>query len=77
MGRGQHVPLQHNVSHLQPKMHVHFVSNVDGTHVAEVLKKVDPEKTLFIVASKTFTTQVGAFSPGRAEQQSQKSLVGP
>ncbi|WP_026232071.1 glucose-6-phosphate isomerase [Neolewinella persica] len=36
---------------------VHFVSNIDGTHLAEVLKKVDPETTLFLVASKTFTTQ--------------------
>jgi len=36
---------------------LHFVSNVDGTHIAETLKKVDPETTLFIVASKTFTTQ--------------------
>jgi len=35
----------------------HFVSNVDGTHIAETLKKVDPETTLFLVASKTFTTQ--------------------
>ncbi|RPI47119.1 MAG: glucose-6-phosphate isomerase, partial [Betaproteobacteria bacterium] len=35
----------------------YFVSNVDGTHLAEVLKAVDPETTLFIVASKTFTTQ--------------------
>ncbi len=35
----------------------HFVSNVDGTHLAECLKRVDPETTLFIVASKTFTTQ--------------------
>jgi glucose-6-phosphate isomerase len=36
---------------------VHFVSNVDGTHMAEALKKLDPETALFIVASKTFTTQ--------------------
>lgn len=36
---------------------VHFVSNVDGTHIAETLKKVNPETTLFIIASKTFTTQ--------------------
>lgn len=36
---------------------VHFVSNVDGTHLAEVLRKLNPETTLFIVASKTFTTQ--------------------
>lgn len=35
----------------------HFVSNVDGSHIAEVLKKVNPETTLFIIASKTFTTQ--------------------
>ncbi len=34
-----------------------FVSNVDGTHMAETLKKVKPERTLFLVASKTFTTQ--------------------
>lgn len=36
---------------------IHFVSNIDGTHMAEVLKKVKPETTLFIIASKTFTTQ--------------------
>uniref|UniRef100_A0A915DPJ8 Glucose-6-phosphate isomerase n=1 Tax=Ditylenchus dipsaci TaxID=166011 RepID=A0A915DPJ8_9BILA len=36
---------------------VHFVSNIDGTHLAEVLKKVSPATTLFIIASKTFTTQ--------------------
>lgn len=36
---------------------VHFVSNVDGTHIAETLKKLHPEDTLFLVASKTFTTQ--------------------
>ncbi|MCK9563125.1 MAG: glucose-6-phosphate isomerase [Bacteroidales bacterium] len=35
----------------------HFVSNVDGTHIAETLKGVNPETTLFIIASKTFTTQ--------------------
>jgi glucose-6-phosphate isomerase len=34
-----------------------FVSNVDGTHIAETLKKVDAERTLFLIASKTFTTQ--------------------
>ena len=38
-------------------LNVHFVSNIDGTHLAEVLLKVNPETTLFIVASKTFTTQ--------------------
>ena len=35
----------------------HFVSNIDGTHIAETLKLCDPERTLFIIASKTFTTQ--------------------
>lgn len=35
----------------------HFVSNVDATHIAEVLQKIDPETTLFLIASKTFTTQ--------------------
>ncbi len=38
-------------------INLHFVSNVDGTHIAETLKKVNPETTLFIIASKTFTTQ--------------------
>ncbi|XP_050671267.1 glucose-6-phosphate isomerase [Leptidea sinapis] len=36
---------------------VHFVSNIDGTHLAEVLKRLNPETALFIIASKTFTTQ--------------------
>lgn len=39
------------------RLNMHFVSNVDGTHIAETLKKVDPETTLFLIASKTFTTQ--------------------
>ncbi len=38
-------------------LNLHFVSNVDGTHIVEVLKKVNPETTMFLVASKTFTTQ--------------------
>ncbi|MEW6312464.1 MAG: glucose-6-phosphate isomerase [Pseudomonadota bacterium] len=38
-------------------LRAHFVSNVDGTHLAETLKQLDPETTLFIVSSKTFTTQ--------------------
>ncbi|MCK6578612.1 MAG: glucose-6-phosphate isomerase [Anaerolineae bacterium] len=41
----------------KPDLHMHFVSNVDGTDIAEVLKQVSPETTLFLVASKTFTTQ--------------------
>lgn len=35
----------------------YFVSNIDGTHIAETLKKVTPDETLFLIASKTFTTQ--------------------
>src|SRR6201992_50622 len=37
-------------------MKLHFVSNIDGTHIAEALKDSDPETTLFLIASKTFTT---------------------
>ena len=36
---------------------VHFVSNVDGAHLGDTLKSLDPARTLFLVASKTFTTQ--------------------
>jgi glucose-6-phosphate isomerase len=38
-------------------LHLHFVSNVDGTQIIETLKELDPETTLFLIASKTFTTQ--------------------
>lgn len=38
-------------------LHIHFVSNVDGTHITETLRGLDPETTLFLVVSKTFTTQ--------------------
>jgi len=41
----------------QPHLRAHFVSNVDGTHIAETLRDLDPERVLFLVASKTFTTQ--------------------
>ena len=40
-----------------PALTVHFVSNIDGTHIAETLKQLDPATTLFMIASKTFTTQ--------------------
>jgi len=40
-----------------PDINMHFVSNIDGTHISETLKKIDPATTLFIVASKSFTTQ--------------------
>ena len=45
--------LQFYKNHLK----VHFVSNVDGDHVNEIIKKLNPETTLFVIASKTFTTQ--------------------
>lgn len=41
----------------KPGLRPHFVSNIDGTHLVETLKTLDPETTLFIIASKTFTTQ--------------------
>lgn len=41
------------LQHIQP----YFVSNIDGTDLAETLKKINPEETLFLIASKTFTTQ--------------------
>ena len=40
-----------------PDLEIFFVSNVDGTHISETLKKLNPETTLFFIASKTFTTQ--------------------
>ncbi|WP_207478072.1 glucose-6-phosphate isomerase [Arenibaculum pallidiluteum] len=40
-----------------PDLRMHFVSNVDATHIAETLKRCDPARTLFVIASKTFTTQ--------------------
>jgi len=41
----------------QSNLNIHFVSNIDGTHISETLKKINPETTLFMIASKTFTTQ--------------------
>ena len=41
----------------QENLQVHYVSNIDGTHIIETLKPLNPETTLFIIASKTFTTQ--------------------
>ena len=40
-----------------PRLNMHFISNIDGAHVKEALENLNPETTLFIVASKTFTTQ--------------------
>jgi glucose-6-phosphate isomerase len=41
----------------QPGLSVHFLSNIDGTHITEILRSLNPETTLFLIASKTFTTQ--------------------
>src|SRR5260221_1333556 len=46
----------------------HFISNVDGTHLAETVKHLDPETTLFIIASKTFTTQETMTNAGSAKK---------
>lgn len=45
------------LKHFKTRLNVHFVSNVDGNHLAEIVKNLNPETTLFIIASKTFTTQ--------------------
>lgn len=45
------------LKHFKTRLNVHFVSNVDGNHLVEVVKNLNPETTLFIIASKTFTTQ--------------------
>merc|ERR1711892_355602 len=52
---------------------VHFISNVDGTHAAEVLKKLNAETTLFVIASKTFTTQETITNANTAKQWFLKS----
>lgn len=45
------------LKYYKTRLNLHFVSNIDGTHIVETLKQLNPETTLFIVASKTFTTQ--------------------
>ncbi len=45
------------LKHYNTKLNLHFVSNVDGTHISETVKNLNMETTLFIIASKTFTTQ--------------------
>jgi len=52
----------------RPRLRVHFVSNVDATHLLETLKPLDPARTLFIVASKTFTTQETMTNAGSARR---------
>ncbi|MCH2033803.1 MAG: glucose-6-phosphate isomerase [Tenacibaculum sp.] len=46
-----------SLKYYRNKLNVHFVSNVDGDHVSEVIKDLNPETTLFVIVSKTFTTQ--------------------
>ncbi|RYF73822.1 MAG: glucose-6-phosphate isomerase, partial [Cytophagaceae bacterium] len=52
----------------RPNLRVHFVSNVDGVHIYETLQQVRPETTLFMIASKTFTTQETMTNAGSARQ---------
>jgi glucose-6-phosphate isomerase len=54
---GPHLVVDALRPYWQPGISAHFVSNVDGTHLAETLRKIKAESTLFCVASKTFTTQ--------------------
>ena len=56
---------------------VRFVSNVDGTHIAEATRDLDPEETLFIVASKTFTTQETMTNAQSAKEWALKKLGNP
>ncbi|MGH1402639.1 MAG: glucose-6-phosphate isomerase [Alphaproteobacteria bacterium] len=55
-------------------MNMHFVSNVDATHLAETLRVCTPEKTLFIIASKTFTTQETMTNAYSAKQWLEENL---
>jgi len=50
------------------RLNLHFVSNVDGSHLASTIKKLDPQTTLFIIASKTFTTQETLTNAGSAKR---------
>jgi len=45
------------LKYYKTRLNIHFVSNIDGTHIVETLSNLNPETTLFIIASKTFTTQ--------------------
>ncbi|RMZ77163.1 hypothetical protein DV737_g4497, partial [Chaetothyriales sp. CBS 132003] len=56
---------------------LHFVSNIDGTHIAEALKEADPETTLFLIASKTFTTAETTTNANSAKDWFLKTAKGP
>ncbi len=60
-----------------PGIQCHFVSNVDGTHIAETLRKVNPETTLFLIASKTFTTQETMTNAFTARQWFLQAAIDP
>jgi glucose-6-phosphate isomerase len=55
-------------AHSRPDLKIHFVSNVDPAHLENTLAGLDPETTLFIIASKTFTTQETMFNASRARE---------
>ena len=57
-----------------PRLKVHFISNVDGAHVKEALEELNPETTLFIVSSKTFTTQETMTNARTAREWSLRAL---
>ena len=65
---GPHVVCDSMKPYAQRGMNVHFVSNIDPTHLTEILKFVKPESTLFIVSSKTFTTQETMLNATSARQ---------
>jgi glucose-6-phosphate isomerase len=56
------------LSHLPKQMNVHFVSNVDGAHIAQTLAPLNPQTTLIVIASKTFTTQETMMNAAYAKQ---------
>lgn len=54
---GPNMAVRALLKYRHPELHFHFVSNVDGTHIQKVLSRLDPATTLFIVSTKTFSTQ--------------------
>ena len=50
------------------QLNIHFISNVDGDHAADILKTLNPETTFFIIVSKTFTTQETLTNAGIAKE---------
>src|SRR6202035_3418462 len=58
-------------------MQAYFVSNIDATHIVETLKKINPEETLFLIASKTFTTQETMTNAHSAREWFLKSAIDP